>query len=418
MDKKAFIDQIAGYVCRYAPDYDILVPSVVIAQAILESGWGESRLAAEYHNYFGLKCGTLWKGRSVNMQTQEEYSPRTLTTTSDNFRVYDSMEEGVNGYFEFLQLPRYQNLRGITDPRKYLETIKADGYATSSAYVSSCMNLVEQYGLTKYDTMVPDPEVTAEDVLDVFRSWIGLNAYDGSYREIIDLYNSHTPRARGYAVQYSDAWCDATVCAAFIKLGAVDLIGGTECGVENHVQLFKAAGIWIEDGSITPEPGDIIVYNWDQASQPNDGYADHIGIVESVGGGKIVTIEGNYGNAVKRRVLNVGNGNIRGYARPKYAQGSAGNAQKPEENVQKPAGNAQGPNKVPKWVGKVTADWLNVRTWAGMENPNIKNYPILARGNLVDVCDTVYAADGDAWYYVRIAGEWYGFVHSDYISKV
>lgn len=47
------------------------------------------------------------------------------------------MEEGVKGYFEFIQLARYQNLRGITDPQKYLETIKADGYATSSTYVET-----------------------------------------------------------------------------------------------------------------------------------------------------------------------------------------------------------------------------------------------------------------------------------------
>ena len=102
-------------------------------------------------------------------------------------------------------------------------------------------------------------------------------------------------------------------------MNAVDLIGGTECGVEEHVKLFQRAGIWIEDGTITPKRGDIIVYNWDDDTQPNDGFSDHIGFVESVAGGKIVAIEGNYSDSVKRRVLNVGAGNIRGYARPKYA---------------------------------------------------------------------------------------------------
>ena len=85
------------------------------------------------------------------MTTQEEYQPGTLTTIKDNFRVYDNMEEGVRGYFEFIQLARYQNLRGITDPRKYLETIKADGYATSSTYVTNNMKLIEQYNLIRYD---------------------------------------------------------------------------------------------------------------------------------------------------------------------------------------------------------------------------------------------------------------------------
>ena len=126
MTKNEFIKAIAGYVQKYAKQYDIMVHSPIIAQAILESGWGESKLSAKYHNYFGLKCGTKWKGPSVNMTTQEEYNPGTLTTIKDNFRVYNDMEEGVRGYFEFIQLQRYHNLRGITDPRKYLETIKAE----------------------------------------------------------------------------------------------------------------------------------------------------------------------------------------------------------------------------------------------------------------------------------------------------
>lgn len=151
MARDDFIGRIAPIVKRYAPQYGIACPSAVIAQAINESGWGESKLARDYHNYFGMKCGTKWTGPSVNMATQEEYQAGTLTTITDNFRVYASMDEGVRGYFEFIQLARYQNLRGITDPRTYLQTIKDDGYATSSTYVDNCMALVDQYGLTAYD---------------------------------------------------------------------------------------------------------------------------------------------------------------------------------------------------------------------------------------------------------------------------
>ena len=93
--REKFIADIAGYVKKYAGLYGILVFSPVIAQAVLESGWGESRLASQYHNYFGLKCGTRWTGRSVNMRTQEEYREGTLASIRDNFRVFDSMEEGV-----------------------------------------------------------------------------------------------------------------------------------------------------------------------------------------------------------------------------------------------------------------------------------------------------------------------------------
>lgn len=160
--------------------------------------------------------------------------------------------------------------------------------------------------------------VTADTILSKARSWVGRNEADGSHKAIIDIYNSYKPRARGYKVQYTDQWCDTCVSALFIACNAVDLIGGTECGVEEHTKLFKAAGIWIEDGTITPKPGDIIVFNWDTTKQPNDGYSDHIGIVESVSNGTITTIEGNYKDSVARRKLQVGNGQIRGYARPKY----------------------------------------------------------------------------------------------------
>ena len=300
MKKEEFIQKIAGYVKKYAAAYEIKVCSPIIAQAILESGWGESRLAKDYHNYFGLKCGTKWQGKSVNLATWEEYEAGTATVISDYFRVFDNMEEGVKGYFELLQLPRYQNLKGITEPGRYLETIWADGYATSSVYVQKNMELIEQYQLMKYDENASGR--SAQDVLNVMRSWIGYSEANGKFRQIIDLYNSYLPLARGYAVQYTDEWCDTAVSAAAIQAGCVDLIG-TECGCEKHIEIFKEKGIWIEDGTIVPLPGDIILYNWDCQAQPNDGYSDHIGYVESVSGQMITVMEGNYNEEVAGEVI-------------------------------------------------------------------------------------------------------------------
>lgn len=175
-------------------------------------------------------------------------------------------------------------------------------------------------------------KITANDAIKQMQSWLGRNEYDGSHKPIIDIYNAHSPLARGYKVKYTDQWCDTCISACFIALNAVDAIGGTECGVEEHVKLFQKAGIWIEDGTITPMSGDIIVFNWDDSTQPNDGYSDHIGIVETVKSGTITTIEGNYHDAVARRQIPVGYGNVRGYARPKY---SAATESKPVET--KPA---------------------------------------------------------------------------------
>lgn len=163
---------------------------------------------------------------------------------------------------------------------------------------------------------------TAEQFVSVMQNWVGYSESNGKYKQIIDLYNSHKPLARGYKLKYSDEWCDGTISAAAIACNAVDIIG-TEVGCEQHVKIFKKKGIWIEDGRITPKKGDIILFNWDDNSQPNDGYSDHIGVVEKVSGNTITTIEGNKSQAVGRRTLKVGAGNIRGYARPKYKTASS-----------------------------------------------------------------------------------------------
>ena len=76
------------------------------------------------------------------------------------------------------------------------------------------------------------------------------------------------------------------------------------------------------------------------------------------------------------------------------------------------------PNKTRKWVGKVTATLIDVKSWAGTEYSNIKSYPQLGKDNLIDVCDTVKDSKGNDWYYVLIANKYYGFVHSAYIQRV
>lgn len=175
--------------------------------------------------------------------------------------------------------------------------------------------------------------VTAQDVLNVMRSWLGYSEANGKHRIIIDLYNSNPPLARGYKVKYTDEWCDTCVSAAAIKAGARDLIG-TECGCEKHIEIFKAKGIWQEDGTVRPQVGWIILYNWDDGTQPNDGYSDHIGYVEEVHDTYMIVIEGNKGEAVARRKLTIGHGNIRGYACPKYSQSSSNKPVQPQKPTQ------------------------------------------------------------------------------------
>lgn len=375
MKKEEFIQKIAGYVKKYAAAYEIKVCSPIIAQAILESGWGESRLAKDYHNYFGLKCGTKWQGKSVNLATWEEYEAGTATVISDYFRVFDNMEEGVKGYFELLQLPRYQNLKGITEPGRYLETIWADGYATSSVYVQKNMELIEQYQLMKYDENASGR--SAQDVLNVMRSWIGYSEANRKFRQIIDLYNSYLPLARGYAVQYTDEWCDTAVSAAAIQAGCVDLIG-TECGCEKHIEIFKEKGIWIEDGTIVPLPGDIILYNWDCQAQPNDGYSDHIGYVESVSGQMITVMEGNYNEEVAGEVIQGKYGNGEERRKKLCDMGYDPDAVQREVNRQLSQNEApaeyyvvQENDTLSEIAKRFATTYLELAAWNGIADPNM-----------------------------------------------
>jgi hypothetical protein len=159
---------------------------------------------------------------------------------------------------------------------------------------------------------------TASKVVEQAKAWLGFNEADGSHKQIIDVYNSHRPLARGYAVKYTDAWCAAFVSAVSVKLGYTDIIP-TECSCSKMISLFQNLGVWIEDDSRTPNPGDIIFYDWqDSGSGDNRGNPDHVGIVEKVSGSEITVIEGNYSNAVTRRTLAVNGTSIRGYAVPRY----------------------------------------------------------------------------------------------------
>ena len=138
-----------------------------------------------------------------------------------------------------------------------------------------------------------------------------------AHHQLVNDYNSVRPLPVGYALKDSDDWCDVFVTTIFQREGLSGLIG-RECGVERHIQIFKRLGIWNEDGTTTPKAGDIITFNWDQNTQQNNGFADHIGIVESVSNGIIHTIEGNSNNQVRRNTYRIGHGNIRGFATPRY----------------------------------------------------------------------------------------------------
>ena len=204
------------------------------------------------------------------------------------------------------------------------------GNYTTHVYVDYVDGGVEGFNLGQtalhpratVDQTAFSPRVTngqRDRVLRAAASLVGVRGGTAAHQQLVNDYNSVKPLPVGYAVKTTDDWCDIFVTTVFQREGLSGLIG-RECGVERHIQIFKRLGIWNENGASTPKAGDIITFNWDQDYQSNDGWADHIGIVERVENGLIHTIEGNSGavGTVKRNVYRIGHGNIRGFATPRY----------------------------------------------------------------------------------------------------
>jgi N-acetylmuramoyl-L-alanine amidase len=153
MTKNEFVEAIAKAVQKIAPEFNILVYSPVIAQAILESGWGTSN-KAKYNNFFGLKYRegrvTCHNGTFVD-GSQEQNPDGSYVPITDQWYSFATLEDGVRGYFQFINTSRYSNLKNVTDWEKYIELIREDGYATSLSYVENIKNVVKNNNLTKYD---------------------------------------------------------------------------------------------------------------------------------------------------------------------------------------------------------------------------------------------------------------------------
>ena len=161
-----------------------------------------------------------------------------------------------------------------------------------------------------------------QKVVDAVLGWLGATMGSEKHYDILNTYNSHTPLARGYAIKPTDAYCAATVSAAWIKAGCAS-IAPLEISVPKMVALAKTMGIWVEDDAYVPKPGDAVVYDWeDDGKGDNQGYPDHVGIVERVGDGVISVIEGNKGSShvVGRRSLSINGRYIRGFITPKFSE--------------------------------------------------------------------------------------------------
>ena len=119
--------------------------SITLAQGILESGSGKSKLAIEANNHFGVKCHDTWNGATMHL---DDDAP------NECFRKYKSVEQSFEDHSVFLKKPRYEELftLDITDYKGWAQGLKKCGYATSSTYAKNLIDLIEKYELTQFDT--------------------------------------------------------------------------------------------------------------------------------------------------------------------------------------------------------------------------------------------------------------------------
>lgn len=200
-------------------------------------------------------------------------------------------------------------------------------------------------------------------------------------------------------------------CACFVTWVFVQAFGQTAAKklLKHYPYVYCPTMASLFTLNANPKVGDIVIFK-------HNGTFTHTGIVTAVNGDKFTTIEGNTSGA-SGIIANGG-----GVCQKSYYNSHLPGTKfcTPNWSIVATDGNtgSSAPSKERKFVGKVTADVLNIRKGAGTGYKNLVSYPTLNKGNLVDVCDTVKASDGSDWYYIRIAGKYFGYASAKFIQKV
>lgn len=182
MTKTEFLQTIAPLVvAENKKRGNPLFSSVVIAQAICESGWGQSKIMMKANAIFGIKATSNWKGKVYNANTQECYDGVSYTNITACFRAYDSLAESIADYFDLiLGLSRYQVAINTLSPLECITAIKNGGYATGPTYINTIMSIINTNDLTKYD-VVENVENSVDNSTNVDIEQIARDVISGKY---------------------------------------------------------------------------------------------------------------------------------------------------------------------------------------------------------------------------------------------
>lgn len=153
VSKEEFIDRIAPYAQELQASYGVL-PSIIIGQAILESNWGQSKLAAKYNNLFGIKA--YGKQKKVNLETKE-YVNEVWVTIQGDFRVYNTWEESMDDHTKLFingvtwNPKLYDKVLLATNYKEAAKALQKAGYATDPTYADKVISVIESHNLYNYD---------------------------------------------------------------------------------------------------------------------------------------------------------------------------------------------------------------------------------------------------------------------------
>lgn len=225
MTKNEFLETVAKLVVeennrRGKP----LFASVVIAQAICESGWGQSAIMMKANAIFGIKATSSWKGKVYNSITQECYDGINYTNINACFRAYNSLAESISDYFDLItKLERYRKATVAETPLDCITAIKNGGYATSPTYINTIMSIINSNNLTKYDNVedVENSVDNSKSIEELAKEVIAGKYGNGEERKqkLGDLYNEvqkrvneiligNTQKEEIYIVKKGDCLCN------------------------------------------------------------------------------------------------------------------------------------------------------------------------------------------------------------------
>lgn len=225
MTKNEFLETVAKLVVeennrRGKP----LFPSVVIAQAICESGWGQSQIMMKANAIFGIKATSNWKGKVYNANTKECYDGVSYTNINACFRGYNNLQESISDYFELItKAERYRKACVSNSPLECITAIKNGGYATSPTYVNTIMSIINSNNLTKYDNVedvensVDNSKSIEELAKEVIAGKYGNGEerkqklgylYDEVQKKVNEILKGNIPMEKIYIVKKGDCLCN------------------------------------------------------------------------------------------------------------------------------------------------------------------------------------------------------------------